>query len=241
MQSSTCMIDDETIHLFTHKGTVTWAGKSEPKCNLLNCHDYDLSFCQCQSCDTVFWASYKTLFYGDLIGPVDLAEGALIANDKVSAAVSDTVIAADSLIGDPVANVSVFAAVNSLGDHADSDATSAATLPVVSQPLGPQPNSDSSFIPNPPSSLLIHQVNDVSGAVAMADRWPRVFNALSDRAFLTSQQPDGLQIPRDWLDLIHGMPNLSDDFYYHLFSQQERCLEFILCSIARVVMTLITV
>ena len=84
-------------------------------------------------------------------------------------------------------------------------------------------------------------MNDVSGAVAMADRWPRVFNALSDRAFLASQQPDGLQIPRDWLELIHGMPNLSDDFYYHLFSQQERCLEFILCSIARVVMTLITV
>ena len=84
-------------------------------------------------------------------------------------------------------------------------------------------------------------MNDVSGAGAMADRWPRVFNALSDRAFLASQQPDGLQVPREWLELIHGMPNLSDDFYYHLFSQQERCLEYILCSIARVVMTLITV
>ena len=98
----------------------------------------------------MFWTSYKSLFFGDLIGPVDLAEGALVANDKVSAAVSDTDIAADSLIGDPVTNISVIAAVNSLGDHAESDATSAATLPVVSQPLGPQPNSDSSFIPNPP-------------------------------------------------------------------------------------------
>ena len=167
----------------------------------------------------MFWTSYKSLFFGDLIGPVDLAEDALVADDKVSAAVSDTVIAADSLIGDPVTNISVITAVNSLGDHAESDATSAATLPVVSQPLGPQPNSDSSFIPNPPSSLLIHQVNDFSGAGAMADRWPRVFNALSDRAFLASQQPDGLQIPREWLELIHGMPNLSDDVYYHLFSQ----------------------
>ena len=151
------LLDDETIYLFTHEGTVTWAGKSEPKCNLLNCHDFDLSFCQCQSCDTVFWTSYKSLFCGDLIGPVDLAdgalvendkvsaavsdtviaandlaEGALVSNDKVSAAVSDTVIAANGLIGDPVTNTSVFAAVNTLGDHADSDATSAATLPVVS-------------------------------------------------------------------------------------------------------------
>ena len=48
------LLDDETIYLFTHEGTVTWAGKSEPKCNLLNCHDFDLSFCQCQTCDTVF-------------------------------------------------------------------------------------------------------------------------------------------------------------------------------------------
>ena len=75
----------------------------------------------------------------------------------------------------------------------------------------------------------------------MADRWPRIFNALADRAFLASQQPDGLQVPRECLDLIGGMPNLSNDFYYHLFSQQERYLEYILCSIARVVMTLLTV
>ena len=61
------LLDAETIYLFTHKGSVTWAGKLEPKCNLLNCHDYD--FCECQSCDTVFWTSYKTLFFGDLIGP----------------------------------------------------------------------------------------------------------------------------------------------------------------------------
>ena len=51
------LLDDETIYLFTHKGSVTWAGKLEPKCNLLNCHDYDLTFCECQSCDTVFWLS----------------------------------------------------------------------------------------------------------------------------------------------------------------------------------------
>ena len=64
--------------------------------------------------------------------------------------------------------------------------------------------------------------------------------ALSDRVFLATQLPDGLQIPNDWLNLIHGMPLLSDDYYYHLFSQQERCIEFILCSISRMVMALIT-
>ena len=73
------------------------------------------------------------MFYGDLIGPIDLAdgaivesdkdsaavsdtviatndlaEGALVSSDKVSAAVSDTVIAANGLISDPVTYTSIL-------------------------------------------------------------------------------------------------------------------------------------
>ena len=48
------LLDAENTYLFTHKGSVTWAGKIEPKCSLINCHDYDLTFCECQSCDTLF-------------------------------------------------------------------------------------------------------------------------------------------------------------------------------------------
>ena len=111
-------------------------------------------------------------------------------------------------------------------DTADNDAD----LLLVTQPLRFQINSSYDFFPNPPASLFF-DVIDISGADKMSDRWPRVFNALSDRAFLATQQPDGLQIPSDWLNLIHGMPLLSDNYYYHLLSQQERCIEFILCSI----------
>ena len=75
----------------------------------------------------------------------------------------------------------------------------------------------------------------------MADRWPRIFNALADRAFLASEQPDGLQVPGEWVDLIGGMPNLSNNFYHHLFGQHECCIEYILSSIARVVLALLTV
>ena len=118
---------------------------------------------------------------------------------------------------DSVTYSSIFSAGykcdNAVIDTADNDAD----LLLVTQPLRFQHDNSYTFFPNPPASLFF-DVIDISGADKMSDRWPRVFNALSDRAFVATQQPDGLQIPSDWLNLIHGMPLLSDNYYYHLFS-----------------------
>ena len=72
------LLDAETTYLFTNKGSVTWAGKAEPKCSMVNCHEYDSVFCECRLCDTTFWSPYKALFVSDGICPTDLAVGAQI-------------------------------------------------------------------------------------------------------------------------------------------------------------------
>ena len=75
----------------------------------------------------------------------------------------------------------------------------------------------------------------------MAAKWPRIFDTFAHRAFKAGEQPDGLQVPGQWVDLIGGIPNLSNTFYHHLFGQHERCLEYILSSVARVVLAILTV
>ena len=74
----------------------------------------------------------------------------------------------------------------------------------------------------------------------MTGNLPRILDVFAHRAFQASQQPDGLQVPAQWVDLIGGLPMLSDRFYYHLFGQHERCLEIILCSVARVLLAVLT-
>ena len=53
-------------------------------------------------------------------------------------------------------------------------------------------------------------------------------------------QPDGLQVPAQWMELIEALPLLSDRYFYHLFQLHERCLEMILCSVARVLLAILT-
>ena len=74
----------------------------------------------------------------------------------------------------------------------------------------------------------------------MTGNLPRIFDVFALRAFQASQQPDGLQVPVQWVDLIGGLPMLSARFYYHLFGRNERCLEIILCSVARVLLAVLT-
>ena len=97
---------------------------------------------------------------------------------------------------------------------------------LVTQPLGSQIDSRYTFFPNPPASLLF-DVNHISGAVKMSDRWPRVFNALSDRAFLATQQSDVLQIPRDWLNFSRVMMSLITAWLTSLkpISERQRSIE----------------
>ena len=66
------LLDAETTYLFTNQGSVTWAGKTEPKCSMINCHEYDSVFCECRLCDTAFWSPYKALFVSDGISSADL-------------------------------------------------------------------------------------------------------------------------------------------------------------------------
>ena len=72
---------------------------------------------------------------------------------------------------------------------------------LVTQPLSFQQGNSYDSFPNPPASLYF-DVCDISGPNMSDDRWPRVFNELSDRAFVATQRPDGLQIPNAWLSLI---------------------------------------
>ena len=99
------------------------------------------------------------------------------------------------------------------------------------QHLKPGPNIVKAFDSNlltshSPKPSEFHQ--DVSGAV-MAGKWPRIFDTFAHRAFKAGEQPDGLQVPAQWVDLIGGIPNLSDMFHHHLFGQHEICLEIIKC------------
>ena len=75
----------------------------------------------------------------------------------------------------------------------------------------------------------------------MSAKLPRIFDVFAQRAFEAGQYPNGLQVPAQWVDLIGGLPMLSDRFHFHLFGQHERCLEIILCSVARVLSAVLTV
>ena len=74
----------------------------------------------------------------------------------------------------------------------------------------------------------------------MASHLPRIFDVFALQAFQATQQPDGLQVSAQWVELIEGLPMLSDRFYYHLFQRNERCLEMILCSVAMVLLAILT-
>ena len=69
---------------------------------------------------------------------------------------------------------------------------------------------------------------------------PENFNVFALHAFQATQQPDGLQVPAQWIELIEALPLLSDRYHYHLFQLHERCLEMILCSVARVLLAILT-
>ena len=69
----------------------------------------------------------------------------------------------------------------------------------------------------------------------------RILDTFAHRAFKAGEQPDGLQVPAQWVDLIGGIPNLSNTFHHPLFGQHERGLEFILSSVARIVLAVLTV
>ena len=104
--------------------------------------------------------------------------------------------------------------------------------------MRPGPNIERALDPNLPTSHSTYQ--DVSCTI-MAAKWPRIFDTFAHRAFKASEQPDGLQVPGQWVDLIGGIPNLSNTFYQYLFGQHERCLDYILSSVARVVLAILTV
>ena len=74
----------------------------------------------------------------------------------------------------------------------------------------------------------------------MASHLPRIFDVFALQAFQATQQPDGLQVSAQWVDLIEALPMLSDRFHHHLFQQHERCLEMILCSVARLLLAILT-
>ena len=85
----------------------------------------------------------------------------------------------------------------------------------ITQPLNEHKGNSESTIPSSPASFE-SDLFAVSGQ-NMSDRWPRVFNELSERAYVATTRPDGSQIPQPWLCLINGMPLLSDCFWFHLF------------------------
>ena len=85
--------------------------------------------------------------------------------------------------------------------------------------------------------LLRHRM---SSKVFVINQWPQVFHELSERAYVATTRHDGDQIPEPWICLITGLPLLSDAFWFHLFSERERCLEIILCALSRIVMAIIT-
>ena len=74
----------------------------------------------------------------------------------------------------------------------------------------------------------------------MAANLPSVFADFAERAFRAIEQPDGMQVPTDWGKLIEGLPIMSDDYFYHLFSLRGRCLNMILSSVSRVWLCLLT-
>ena len=98
---------------------------------------------------------------------------------------------------------------------------------------------DSDFDPSHPSGP--GDLNQQITGAAMTAKLPRLFDVFAQRAFKAGQQPDGLQVPAQWVDLIGGLPMLSDRFHFNLFGQHERCLEIILSSMARVVLAVLTV
>ena len=59
-------------------------------------------------------------------------------------------------------------------------------------------------------------------------------------AFQATQQPDGLQVLAQWMELIEALSLLSDRYHHHLFQLHERCLKMILCSVSRVLLAILT-
>ena len=60
------------------------------------------------------------------------------------------------------------------------------------------------------------------------------------QAHKATEEPDGLQIPEQWIVMIEALPLLSESYYFHLFQLHKRCLEMILCSVARVLLAIFT-
>ena len=68
----------------------------------------------------------------------------------------------------------------------------------------------------------------------------QIFNLFALQALKATEEPDGLQVPEQWVVMIEALPLLSDRYYFHLFQLHERCLEMILCSVARVLLAIFT-
>ena len=69
---------------------------------------------------------------------------------------------------------------------------------------------------------------------------PQIFHLFALQAHSATEEQDGLQIPEPWIVLIEALPLISENYYHHLFQLQERCLEMILSSIARVLLAVFT-
>merc|ERR1712215_650082 len=106
--------------------------------------------------------------------------------------------------------------------------------------IAPSPNElNVCHKPKSNPELFSFKFMDFSGH-AMLDQWPQVFHQLSERAYEATTRQDGDQIPEPWICLITGLPLISDAFWFHLFSERERCLEIILCALSRIVLAVIT-
>ena len=74
----------------------------------------------------------------------------------------------------------------------------------------------------------------------LTSNMPCIFDNFAEMAYKEVEQPDGMQIPNDWGNLVESLPLLSEDYHYHLFGLRERTLIMILISVSRVLLCLLT-
>ena len=46
---------------------------------------------------------------------------------------------------------------------------------------------------------------------------PQIFHLFTLQAHRATEDPDGLQIPEQWVVMIEALPLLSERYYFHLF------------------------
>ena len=111
------LLDDNNTFLLTHGGKVVWTGKNET-CNHLACPTLDNVYCRCFTCNSSFWASYTTLFCGDMISGLDLDSELVPESDNLF---SDPTTHSDPVPVNPLSDPKVQSDFVSLPDHNLSD------------------------------------------------------------------------------------------------------------------------